>query len=180
MSKKVKNLVEREYKKRIEALEGVAVISPRGLDGLKNNKLRGKLHAKGMKMTVVRNSLVKRAAKGSKLEGFEKLLEGPSAVIYGKGVAIPSIARLLVDEKKDNDKLVLKGVYFDGELYEGEKGVEQASKLPTREEAIANVLASILSPGRKLGGIFKGQAGKIAALIKTVEERAKEKEGTPA
>ncbi len=52
----------------------------------------------------------------------------------------------------------------------------QASKLPTREEAIATVLASILSPGRKLGGILKSQASIVASIIKTVEDRAKEKE----
>lgn len=180
MSKKVKSLVEREIKARIGDIDGIAVISPRGLDGLKNNKLRGKLHAKGLKMSVVKNTLAKRAAAGSKVEGFSSLLDGPSAIIYGKGVAVPSIARLLLDEKKDNEKLELKGVYFDGEIYTGEEGVKTASKLPTREEAIANVLSAILSPGKKLGGIFKGQAGKVASLIKAVEEKAKEKEGAAA
>lgn len=177
MSKKVKSLVEREIKSRIGDVEGIAVISPRGLDGLKNNKLRGKLRASGLRMSVVKNTLAVRATKGSKVEGFDKLLDGPSAVIYGKGVAVPNIAKLLLAEKKDNEKLELKGVFFDGELYIGEKGVEAASKLPTREEAIANVLSAILGPGKKLGGIFKGQAGKVASLIKAVEEKAKEKEG---
>ena len=181
MSKKVKSLLEREIKNRIGDVEGLAVISPRGLNGLKNNKLRGKLRAKGMRMTVVKNTLAKRASAGSKVEGFDKLLSGPSALIYGgKDVAVPNIAKLLLDEKKDNEKLELLGVYFDGEIYFGEDGVKAASKLPTREEAIAAVLTAIVSPGRKLGGIFKGQASKVAALIKAVEEKAKEKEGAPA
>jgi large subunit ribosomal protein L10 len=180
MSKKVKALVERDLKNRIGDVEGLAVVSPVGMDGLKNNKLRGKLHAKGLRMTVVKNTLAKRALKGSKVEGFEQLLSGPSAIIYGKNVAIPNIAKLLLDEKKDNEKLELRGVYFDGETYLGEEGVKTASKLPTREEAIANVLSAILGPGRKLGGILKGQPGKVAALIKAVEEKAKEKEGAAA
>lgn len=180
MSKKVKSLLEREIKNKIGEIDGVAVISPRGLDGLKNNKLRGKLHAKGLRMSVVKNTLARRATAGTKLDGFDKLLDGPSAIIYGKGVAVPSIARLLLDEKKDNEKLELRGVYFDGEIYTGEEGVKTASKLPTREEAIAGIVSSILGPGKKLGGIFKGQAGKVAALIKAVEEKAKEKEGATA
>ena len=180
MSKKVKALVERDIKTRLGGVDGVAVVSPRGLDGHKNNQLRGKLRAKGLRMTVVKNTLARRAAAGTKIEGFDKLLDGPSAVIYGAGVAVPNIARFLVDAKKDNEKLELKGVFFDGEVYLGEKGVETASKLPTREEAIGNVLASILSPGRKLGGILKGQAGKVAALIKAVEDKAKEKQGATA
>ena len=62
-------------------------------------------------------------------------------------------------------------------IAEGDKGVEQVSKLPTREEAIGQVVALILAPGQRLGGILKGQAGKVAALIKAVEEKAKAKEG---
>ena len=48
--------------------------------------------------------------------------------------------------------------------------------MPTREEAIGIVIAAALSPGKKLAGIFKGQASKIASIIKTIEEKAKEKE----
>lgn len=177
MSKKVKSLVERDIRSRLAGVDGVAVVSPVGLDGIKNNKLRGKLRAKGLRMTVVKNTLARRAVAGTKLAGFEKLLDGPSAVIYGAGVSIPNIARLLLDEKKDNEALQLRGVFFEGEAFIGEKGVETASKLPTREEAIGNVVAAILAPGRKLGGVFKGQAGKVAALIKAVEEKAKEKDG---
>ena len=40
------------------------------------------------------------------------------------------------------------------------------------------MLAAILSPGKKLAGAIKGQPGKVAALIKAVEEKAKEKEGS--
>ena len=65
-------------------------------------------------------------------------------------------------------------------MYIGDKGVEQVSKLPTREEAIGQIVALILAPGAKLGGIFKGQAGKVAALIKAVEERAEKSGGGAA
>jgi ribosomal protein L10 len=56
--------------------------------------------------------------------------------------------------------------------------VKQVSKLPTREEAIGIVIAAALSPGKKLAGIFKGQASRIASIIKTIEEKAKEREAS--
>ena len=126
-------------------------------------------------MMVVKNSLVRRATEQTRLKGFEKLLDGPSALVYGK-VSIAAIARLLMEEKKTDEKLELRGVFFDGEVYEGENGVRQVSKLPTREEAVANVIAALVSPGRKLAGILKGQAGRIAAILKSIERKAKEKE----
>lgn len=179
MSKKVKSLIEKELKTKLGNVDGVAVLNPRGLDATKNNALRKKLHAKGAKMSVVKNTLAKRAVGEGKLKGFDKLLDGPSAVIYGN-VSIAQIARLLLDEKKADEKLDLRGIFFDGELYTGDKGIEQVSKLPTREEAIGQVVALVLSPGKNLGGIFKGQAGKVAALVKAVEEKAEKAGGATA
>lgn len=175
MSKPVKALIEKELSAKFKDVDGVAVINPRGINAIKNNQIRRKLREKGLRMTVVKNSLVKRATASSKLKGFEKLLDGPSAVIYGKA-SVSAIARLLLDEKKTEEKLELRGVFFDGEVYVGEAGVKQVSKLPTREEAIGLIVAAALSPGRKLAGTFKSQAAKIASILKTIEEKAKEKE----
>ena len=228
MSKLVKGLVQKEIAKRLGDVDGVAVINPRGIDAIKNNLIRRRLRAKGVRMTVVKNTLARRAVPdGSKLKGFDALLDGPSAVIYGeasiatiarmllaekktdekielrgiffdgelyagdKGVeqvsklptreeAIGQIVALILDEKKADEKIELRGIFFDGELYTGDKGVEQVSKLPTREEAIGQVVALILAPGSKLAGTLKGQAGKIAALVKAIEEKAEKAGGAAA
>ena len=176
MSKKVKNLITGELKKRFGDIDGVAVISPAGIDGTKNHGIRAKLHEKGLRMTVVKNTLARRATEGTKLQGFDKLLDGPSAVVYGPA-SIAAIARLLLDAKKDNEKIELRGVFFDGEVYIGDKGVETASKLPTREEAISSVVGAILGPGRKLAAALKGPGGKLGAILKTIEDKAPKTEG---
>jgi large subunit ribosomal protein L10 len=176
MSKKVKSLVEREIGNRLADIDGLAVINPRGINAIKNNLIRRRLREKGLRMTVVKNTLARRATAKTAIAGFESLLDGPSAVIYGKA-SISTIARALLDEKKADDKIELRGMFFDGEVYVGDQGVEQVSKMPTREEAIGLIVAAALAPGRKLAGIFKGQPAKIASIIKTIEEKAKEKEG---
>ena len=176
MSKKVKSLIERDLQGKLKGLDGLAVINPRGISATKNNAIRRKLHAQGLRMTVVKNNLARRATAQTKLKGFDALLDGPSAVVYGKA-SIATIARLLLDEKKADDKIELRGVFFDGEIYVGDKGVEQVSKLPTREEAIGLIIAAALSPGRKLAASLKGPGGKLGAILKTIEEKAKEKGG---
>jgi large subunit ribosomal protein L10 len=173
MSKKVKNLIELDLKGRFQDLDGLAVINPRGMGATKNNVMRGKLRKVGLRMTVVKNTLAKRAAGDGKLKGFDKLLDGPSAVIYGKSTGISTIARFLLDEKKADDTLELRGMFFDGEVYVGDDGVKAVSKLPTREEAIGLVVGLMLSPGANLGGALMGPAGTLAGIIKAVEEKAK-------
>jgi large subunit ribosomal protein L10 len=175
MSKQVKDLVTQELSRRLKSLDSVAVINPRGLDANKNHGIRRRLREKGLRMTVVKNTLARRAVAGGKLEGFDKLLDGPSAVIYG-AASISAIARQLLDEKKKDDTLELRGAFFDGEAYIGTAGIEQVSKLPTREEAVANILGAILGPGRKLAAALKGPGGTLGGVLKTIEDKAKDKE----
>jgi large subunit ribosomal protein L10 len=176
MSKRVKSLIERELQGRLKDVEAVAVISPRGIDGHKNNAIRRKLRQQGLRMVVVKNTIARRATGQSRIQGFDKLLDGPSAVIYGKA-SISIVARMLLDEKKADDKIELRGIFFDGEIYAGSAGVEQVSKLPTREEAIGSIVAALLGPGAKLAGALKGPGGTLGAVLKSIEERAKEREG---
>jgi ribosomal protein L10 len=176
MSKLVKDLITRELSTRLKDVDGVAVINPRGINATKNNGIRRRLHAKGLRMMVVKNTLARRATDGTNLKGFDKLLDGPSAVIYGQA-SVPTIARVVLDEKKADDTIELRGVFFDGEVYVGDKGVKQVSELPTREEAIGQLVAAILGPGRKLAAALKGPGGVLGGILKTIEDKAKEKEG---
>ena len=175
MSKKVKSLIEKETAARLEGIEAVGVLNPRGIGAIANNQIRRRLREKNLRMTVVKNTLAVRATANTKLKGFESLLDGPSAIVYGKGVAVSVIARTLLDEKKTlEDKkgtLEIRGAFFDGELYLGDKGIEKASKLPTREEAIAGVIAALLGPGRKLAAALKGPGGALGGILKTLEEK---------
>src|SRR3954469_206862 len=171
MSKKVKSLIERDLKNRLGGVDGVGVINPRGINAIKNNQIRRRMHEKGLRMTVVKNTLARRATADSKLKGFDKLLDGPSAVVYGKA-SVSAIARLLMDEKKLDDKLELRGVFFDGEIYEGAKGVEQVSKFPTREEAVGQIIAALLGPASSVVSALTGPGATIGALLSAIEERA--------
>jgi large subunit ribosomal protein L10 len=176
MSKKDKTLIEKETAARLDGIEAVGVLNPRGIGAIANNQMRRRFREKNLRMTVVKNTLASRATANSKLKGFEKLLDGPSALVYGKGVSISAIARAILEEKKvleDNKKPLfeLRGAFFDGEVYVGDKGMEAASKLPTREEAIASVIAAMLGPGRKLAAALKGPGSKLGSILKTIEEK---------
>ena len=126
-------------------------------------------------MTVVNNSLARRASGDDQIKGFESLLDGPSAVVYGKASG-PAIARALMDAKKADEKLELRGIFFDGEAYAGEDGVKTGQQVPHPRRSDR--------PGRRRYALARQEArrhgqepgGKIASLIKAVEEKAKEKE----
>ncbi len=175
MSKAVKELLMRDYRSLFEGVEGALVVSLRGIDANENNRLRNSLREKGVRVTVVRNTLARKVFEGGPLEGLAPVLEGPSALAYG-AESVVDVARELVKWAKEVKQLELKGAILDGELYEGPQGVEALSKLPTREEAIAQVVTLLLSPARTLAGQALGPGARLAGAIKTIAEKLEQGE----
>lgn len=170
MSKPVKELMMRDYQDRLEGVSDALLISIRGIPANDNNRLRQDLVSKDIRVTVIRNNLVKHAFKEGSLGALEPLLKGPSALAYG-AESVVDVARELVKWAKEVEKLELKGAVLDGFLFEGHNGVERLSKMPTREEAIAQDVTLILSPARNLVGAVKGPGGALAAIVKSIEEK---------
>jgi large subunit ribosomal protein L10 len=127
----------------------------------------------GVRMRVVKNTLARRAGSDTQIDGFAKLLDGPSALVYptDDSTSISAVARVLKKAKESLKDLEFRGVFFDGEIYAGEDGIEAVSKLPTREEAIANVVTLALSPARNLAGALAAPGGNLAGILKTIEEK---------
>ena len=95
------------------------------------------------------------------------MLEGSNALAYG-GESVVEVARAIVDIVGRHPEMSLKGAVLDGELFEGDAGVRALSKFPTRDEAIAQTVTLILSPGRNLVAQVKGPGAQIAGILKTI------------
>lgn len=170
MSKVMKKYMMRDYEDRIGDTEDALLISVRGVPANDNNRLRLSLRKDDIDVVVIRNDLAKHVFADSKLSSLTPLLEGPSALAFG-GETVIDVARSLVKWAKEIENLELKGAVLDGELFEGHEGVERLSNFPTREEAIANLVTLILSPGRNIAGAVSSPGGNIAGILKTVQEK---------
>lgn len=170
MSRPVKNMIVEEYTERFGETDAALVIDIRGITANQNNSLRLDLAKQNVRITVVKNSLAKKAFSGTKLEKLAEVLDGPSALAHG-GESVVNVARTLVDWAKKIEKLDLKGAILDGEVFAGAEGVKRLSTFPTREEAQAKVVTLILSPARNVMGAVKGPGSKVLAVVKSVEEK---------
>jgi large subunit ribosomal protein L10 len=170
MSKAVKEMLIRDYKSRLEGMNDATLISIRGVKAIDTTRLRGNLRKKKVKITVVRNSLAKKALAGSGLEPLFPLMEGNSCLVYG-GQSVVEVARELAKALPDFPGLELKGAVLDGTLFKGEKGVKELSKYPTREEALGQTVGLLLGPARSLAAQIKGPGATIAGLVKAIETK---------
>lgn len=169
MSKPIKSLVTQSYRQRFGELDGVVLVDIRGVASNDLNQLRADLNQDAIKITVVRNTLAKKALTGTPIEEIGGLLDGPSSFVYG-GDSVVAVARKLVDLAKKTENLRFKGALMEGQLF-GPNQIVQLSKYPTREEAQAQAVQIILSPGNNLAGQILGPGRKIASLVQTIQEK---------
>ena len=173
MSKTVKQIIMRDYTNRIadgDQFGDALLISIRGLKAIDTTRLRGTLAKKQIKITVLRNSLARKSFDGTSLAGLNELLTGASALAHG-GASVVEVARELVGVLTKMPTLELKGAVLDGVLFKGKAGVTELSKFPTKDEAIAQAITLIISPGRKLLAQLKGPGSGVAGIIKAIETK---------
>jgi large subunit ribosomal protein L10 len=168
MSKPIKSMIMREYKDRIGDAKEALLIGIRGLKAKDQVKLRSDLSKKKIRVTVVRNALAAKVFEGSDLSKLSGFLSGSTAAVYG-GQSIVEVAREVVKFVEKMPALELKAAILDGTLYSGKNGVTELSKFPTKDEAIAQVVTLVVSPGKKLLAQVQGPGSTVAGLIKAIE-----------
>lgn len=166
MSKFVKKLITDQLKDRFDGVSYAMLVSFVGLNSNQNHALRTQLAAKGIKMTVIKNSLARRAAEGTPLGPVFENLTGSCAVCWG-GTDVVNLAKELVKLSKDRNLkgLEIKAAVMDGEALDSKQAVE-VSKWPTREEQIALLLGQISGVGASLNGQLIAVGGALASQIK--------------
>ena len=132
--------------------------------------LRVKARKNGVYLRVAKNTLVRRAVKGTDYECVSDALTGP--LLYAFSKDDPGAAgRLVKDFAKTNDKLVAKVVSVGGKLY-GAAELDRLASLPTREQALSMLLGLLTQPASKLVRTLAEPAASLARAIRAVGERA--------
>lgn len=113
------------------------VVDYKGINVEDDTKLRKELREAGVEYTVVKNSILGRAAQDAGLEGLDSVLEGTTAIATSADDYVAS-ARILQKYADSHDSFSLKSGYLDGEIISMEKLIALA-KLPSREVLLATV-----------------------------------------
>lgn len=170
MSYTIKGFIQNEYSQRFADTNEFVVIDTTGIGGVNNNVLRGELKQKGIRLAVVKNTLMRTALKGMDRTGAGNLFTGgPCTIAYG-GDSVVDVAKELVDWSKKFDVIKLKGAYVDGTVVDGE-GVKTLAKMPSRAELQGQIVQLAKSPGANLAGAIAGPASRIAGCIKSLVEK---------
>lgn len=139
-----------------------------GIEVGQMTQLRNNAREKGVVLKVVKNSLARRAFEGTDFECMSDGLTGPLILAFSME-DLGSAARVVKDFNKEHDLLEPKIVSVGGESF-GPEALERVSKLPTRDEALAILMATMKAPVTKLARTMKEVPGKFVRTVAAVKD----------
>jgi len=158
-------------KARLASAQSLILADFRGLTVESDNKMRREFRAVGCEYQVVKNTLLGKAVKGTAMEVLETLLAGPTAIAYS--TEDPSApAKVATKVAKLENKFVIKGGFMDGRLLD-KTGVEALSTLPSKEDARATFLATLLAVPQNFLRLLNAAPQNFAHLLAAREDALK-------
>ncbi|MEM7008224.1 MAG: 50S ribosomal protein L10 [Thermodesulfobacteriota bacterium] len=177
LSKAAKNEIIDQFSAVFKANPSVMLVEYKGLSVKEIEGLRTNLKDADTNLTVVKNTLLKIAAKDTDIEKLNDLLSGPTAIAVCESDPTAA-AKVFVDTAKDLPSLVIKGGVVEGTVVSANE-IEALSKLPSRQEMMAQLLGALTSPMSNLLGTLGQLQTQLLYALEAVKDK-KEQGGEAA
>lgn len=155
LNKKVEQI--QEILKKFEESKSAVFVDYLGLTVAEVSDLRNRLYQEGCEMKVVKNNILRRAAREAGYDGLEEFLVGPSAVAFSKDAT--NASKIMYEFAKKNETLKIKAGVVEGK-YICEKDLKVLASLPNKEGMIAMLLSVLQAPIRNLACVVKAVSEK--------------------
>jgi len=165
VKKEDKEQVVAELTERLKASDTLLVADYRGLTMPQIDDLRTKLLESGVRFSVVKNTLTRRAAEAAGADALLTLLEGPSAIAFIESEGdMVAAAKALADSARDTKVLVIRGGVMQGRTVSAED-VESLATLPPIDVLRGQVLGAIVAPLTAFLGLVNAPLQNLVGLI---------------
>ncbi len=169
--------MKRDEKARvIEELTGklrsgsAMLVDYQGMDVARSTQLRARSREAGVDFVVAKNTLARRAADEAGVGELSEFLVGPTALAFSEDPV--ASAKLMAEFADQVESFALKGGLLEGGRVLGEAEVVALSKLPSREQLIAQVVGGISSPLTSFVTVLNNTVqGLVVALGQIAEQK---------
>lgn len=135
-------------------------------------ELRVRAREAGVNVRVVRNTLAIRAFEGTEYECLKDVLVGPT--LFGFSIDDPgAAARVFKDFAKENEAFEIKALSIGGKVLPADQ-IDALAKMPTRDEALAQLMAVMKAPVDKLARTLNDIPGRITRAVAAVRDQKQE------
>lgn len=142
-----------------------------GLDAGTTNNLRRACFKAGVKLSVVKNTLLKKAM-GETEKDFGELpdvIKGNTSLMFSEISNAP--ARVIKAFRKRSEKPLLKGAFIEETIYIGDDQLDTLVNIKSKDELIGDIISLLQSPAKNVISALKSGGGKLAGIIKTLSQK---------
>ena len=172
MNKNEKQLMIDDLSKRLDDNNVIYITDISDLDAVATSALRRQCFAKNIKLSVVKNTLLKKAMENVQGKNFTELydvLPGPTAIMLSDTGNLP--AKLIKDFRKKNDKPILKGAFVEESVYVGDDQLNSLVDIKSKDELLGEIVGLLQSPAKNVISALTSSKNTIAGLVKTLSEK---------
>jgi large subunit ribosomal protein L10 len=172
MNKDEKQIMIDDLSKRLDENSVIYITDISDLDAAATSSLRRQCFAKNIKLSVVKNTLLKKAMENVQGKDFAELydvLPGPTAIMLSDTGNLP--AKLIKDFRKKNSKPVLKGAFVEESVYIGDEQLTSLVDIKSKDELLGEIVGLLQSPAKNVVSALTSGKSTIAGLVKTLSEK---------
>lgn len=171
MTREEKNILINELAEDFKNHPFVYVTDSSRMSAAENNALRRIMFQNGVKMRVLKNTLILKALEQSKTnwEELTDTLVGTTALLFASNPKSP--AKAIKSYRKAGSKPVLKGAYIDSSVFIGDDKLDVLIDLKSREDLIGEIVGLLQSPVKNVISALKSGGTTIAGILKTLSEK---------
>jgi len=155
-------------KERISSSQALLLAEYRGLSVQDATELRRSL-GQDTRFSVVKNTLMRRAASEAGVGELERLLEGPTAVAFVAGDPVAA-AKRLVEAAKRFPALGLKGAFMEGRVL-GADDARGLAELESRDVMLSRLAGALKAEMSRAAGMFQALQGRFLSVLEAYKEK---------
>ncbi|HNX89856.1 MAG TPA: 50S ribosomal protein L10 [Paludibacteraceae bacterium] len=173
MKKEEKDKVIDALSDTLKSVSNFYVTDISDLTVAKTNDLRRLCFKRNIKLTVVKNTLLKKAMErsGRNFESLYPVLVGGTSLMVCETANVP--AKLITEFRKANkmEKPILKGAFIQESTYIGNDQLTALVALKSKNELIGDIIGLLQSPAKNVISALQSGGHTISGIVKTLSEK---------
>lgn len=164
MTREEKSIAIENLTTKLAESNVVYIADTSGLDAETTSNLRRACFKAGIKLEVVKNTLLEKAMEASSNDygDLPTILKGNSSILIAEIANAP--AKVIKDFRKKSEKPILKGAFINNEIYIGDNLLDSLASLKSKEEVIGEIIGLLQSPAKRV----------LSALLNNAEGKSEE------
>ena len=171
MTREEKSVAINEILEVLKSNQNIYLADISGLNALETSNLRRMCFKAGVKLSVVKNTLLEKAMESSEKDFGElkETLKGNTSVMIAEVSNAP--AKVIKNFRKKSERPILKGAMIEEDIYVGDEQLETLFTIKSKEELIGDIIMLLQSPAKNVISALSSSGGKLSGILQTLSNK---------